>query len=754
MKEKLALNVIVKNEIDDVDRIVKKYGKYFDEICIAVDENVIEFQKRFFKDKVKVFPYKWRNDFAHKRNFLAEKTKSKYYFRMDCDDDIEHPELLRDSFDVMVERGFDVVYYTYIYSRDKNGICDAEHWRESIIKKRPDIYWKKKIHENVFVENQKTYTALRDDRIKIIHNTNDDHLAKSSERNLKFLLEEYKEDGRETDPRTIAYIGRMYMGQGEWKKAIPFLELLTEKSGWDDDKYFGWIHISECWKGLGNPEYAIAACNEALNINTQFPDAYIQMGSIYLQKEEYQKSLDWTMPGMVRPKPNTMFVLDPSVYGWKVRINAALAFYGMGDFTQALKYFKEAQKISPNEKFIKKMGNMFQDAYEDSLFFKNFLWLTKYYEGNHMARIPELINALPKSAYKDERFYSLKNRYAKPKTWGMKSIVIYSGSAPEQWSPASIYTGIGGSEEAVIYLAKEFKILGYEVTVFNDCGEMEGQYDGVIYKDYHSFNTNDIYDIFIAWRQNMFPLVPIKARKKIVWLHDIPYAEQFYKTSETFFDRVVVLSQYHKSLLPEHIQNSGKVYVSTNGINPIDFNGLEMILRNPHRIIYASSYDRGIHTILVDWHKIKKEVPDAELHLYYGWDVYDKFIRDGNRKQEVKNLLVKLMNQKDIFEHGRIGHKELLKEYAKSGVWAYPSNFMGEINCIALTKAIACGCNIITNKFAVLGERSPNAVDDKDFIEDVIKSLQEMQQPVDTKQYIQDNSWETVARAWEKDMFV
>jgi len=68
--------------------------------------------------------------------------------------------------------------------------------------------------------------------------------------------------------------------------------------------------------------------------------------------------------------------------------------------------------------------------------------------------------------------------------------------------------------------------------------------------------------------------------------------------------------------------------------------------------------------------------------------------------------------------------------------------------------SLACGCNIITNKFAVLGERSPNAVDDKDFIEDVIKSLQEMQQPVDTKQYIQDNSWETVARAWEKDMFV
>jgi len=46
MKEKLALNVIVKNEIEDVDRIVTKYGKYFDEICIAVDENVDEFKNK------------------------------------------------------------------------------------------------------------------------------------------------------------------------------------------------------------------------------------------------------------------------------------------------------------------------------------------------------------------------------------------------------------------------------------------------------------------------------------------------------------------------------------------------------------------------------------------------------------------------------------------------------------------------------------------------------------------------------------
>ena len=752
MKEKLALNVIVKNEIEDIDRIVKKYGQYFDEICIAVDENVEEFEKRF-KDKVKVFSYKWCDDFSHKRNFLAEKTESNYYMRIDCDDDIEHPELIRSSFDVMVKRGFDVVYYYYIYSRNEFGSPDAEHWRETIIKKRPDIYWKKEIHENVFVENQKLFTALRDNRVKIIHNPEPGHHKASSDRNLKFLLKEFKKGGKDTDPRTIAYLGRMYMGLGEWQRSIPFLELLTEKSGWDDDKYFGWIHLAECWKHLDNLDYAIAACNEALAINTKFPDAYLQLGAIYLQKEDFQKSLDWTMPGLVRPLPDTMFVLDSTVYGWRGNMNAALAFFGVGDFEQALKYYRKSQKLAPEEPFVKSNGKMFQDVYEDGIFYKNFLWMIKYIADRDAPKIQSLLKAIPKSSLRDERFYFLKNKFTAPKTWSDKSIVIYSGHTPEMWSPASVHQGIGGSEEAVIYLAKELDKLGYEVTVFNDCGEMSGQYEGVTYKNFFEINPADKFNIFIAWRQNIYTEVPINANKKLIWLHDIPYEDQFSKGTEKFFDKVIVLSEYHRSFLPKTLPDD-KIYVSTNGINPIDFKGLEMIPRNPKRIIYASSYDRGIDSLLSVWSTVKQEVPEAELHLFYGWDLLDKFIKQGYRKREDRDRLKALMNQEGVFEHGRVGHKELLKEYAKSGVFAYPCNFIGEINCIALTKAVACECNVVTNKFAVLGERSPNAVDDDKFVPELIRILKEEEKPIVNKGYIQDNSWETVAKTWQKDIFV
>jgi len=115
----------------------------------------------------------------------------------------------------------------------------------------------------------------------------------------------------------------------------------------------------------------------------------------------------------------------------------------------------------------------------------------------------------------------------------------------------------------------------------------------------------------------------------------------------------------------------------------------------------------------------------------------------------------KLMSQKGVFEHGRVGHKELLEEYARSHIFAYPCKFVGEINCIALTKAIACGCIAVTNDFAVLPERNPHIVSENGtFTKHLIDTLKakEFDNKVDIEQYKKDNSWEVVAKNWSNDL--
>jgi len=178
--------------------------------------------------------------------------------------------------------------------------------------------------------------------------------------------------------------------------------------------------------------------------------------------------------------------------------------------------------------------------------------------------------------------------------------------------------------------------------------------------------------------------------------------------------------------------------------------------REPHRVIYASSYNRGLETILDAWEGIRKVVSDAELHIYYGWNTYDRAVASGDVKDEgFKDKMLQKMQQPGVKEHGRIGHKELLKEYAKAGVWAYPCEYSGEINCIALTKAIGSGCIPVTNDAYVMKERNPIAVTDDKFKRQLIKALQgEVKYPIkDIEGYLKDNSWATVAHNWHKDVF-
>lgn len=754
----ISLAIIAKDEVEAVKSIIEKYSKYFYEVCIACDMRLDEFDK-LASDKVKIYHYKWINDFAHKRNFLAEKVSSEFYLRMDTDDEIENPNIIPELVNFMKDQNFDVFYVPYIYAKDENGNCVAKHWRETIIRKKDGVRWNKSIHENILLEDKDSARIVRDDRLKIIHNIDREHAISSFNRNLEYLLEEFKKDGEATDPRTIAYLGRMLMSKGEWEKATFFLEILINRSGWDDDKYFAWIQMAQCYQQLGRYDTALGCCFEALRINTQFPDAYLQAGALYLNKSDFTKAVDWIMPGLVRPEPDTCMVVDPSFYGHKARLNAALALLGKGDATMAIKYFNEAKKMAPKDPHVMDLEKMFVDAFETDQYVRSFAWIANYTQRVDRTLVGKLIDSMPNSLFKDERACAIRNNYAPLKVWGSDEIVIYCGQAWEDWSPISTYKGIGGSEEAVIYLSKEFVKLGYKVTVFNSCGEMAGIYDGVEYKPFFLFNKNDKYNVLISWRGWHFK--NIIAKKKYVWLHDVPQDGQFTKNILSEIDKIIVLSQFHRSLLPDVPDE--KILVSANGINSEDFKP-SGVIRNPHRMIHTSSYDRGIQHLLLMWPEIRKEVPDAELHLFYGWNTFDEMVKAGIRDNKFKVAMTKLMAQEGVTDHGRVGHKQLIKEFQRSGIWVYPSHFE-EISCISAMKAQACGCVPVTTDYAALSETVKAGIkvkgrcDEKsvqeNFKENLIKTLKDVGSQEEIRKEVISQSdefgWGNVAKQWLND---
>ena len=223
------------------------------------------------------------------------------------------------------------------------------------------------------------------------------------------------------------------------------------------------------------------------------------------------------------------------------------------------------------------------------------------------------------------------------------------------------------------------------------------------------------------------------------------------------------MSQFHKTLLPSFIPDN-KILVSSNGINLKDFNNL-LEKRNPRRIIYTSSYDRGLVNLLDIWHDVIKEVPDAELHIFYGWETWIKMEQQGVRDPKIRIAMTKLMNQPGIYEHGRVGHKQLAKEFAKSGVYAYPCEF-SEISCISAMKAQASLCVPVTTDYAALAETVKIGIkikgkagdNNEEFKKSLIEILKdEKRQEVLREELLRNKnmfSWELVAKQWQNQLFV
>lgn len=181
-----------------------------------------------------------------------------------------------------------------------------------------------------------------------------------------------------------------------------------------------------------------------------------------------------------------------------------------------------------------------------------------------------------------------------------------------------------------------------------------------------------------------------------------------------------------------------------------------------HKIFWGSSYDRGLDYLLFMWPDIKEKYPDAELHITYGWDLFDA-LRGGNPERlQWKENVVKMMHQPGIIHWGRVGKTRLKELRQKCGIWAYPTHFQ-EINCITALECQEDGVVPVTMDDFALSETVGSGIkikgkiinlDVQDEFKDAIITLMG-----DTKRWEDESrkaqefarsyKWDKVAPKWE-----
>ena len=710
--------------------LIDKYGHFFDAVVTELAPNC--------------------KDFATARNRMSAKVKTPYYLWVDTDDEIENPDRIKKLVQQMEDNRLDLIYFKYDYGYNEEQELVAEHWRERLVRTSHPFKWVGVVHETLISESQPS--RAKNDEVKIKHTyKNYDDIMKSAHRNHEIMTDAYNKGDK--DSRLLYYLGRSFFMMGDFDQSASFMLEYTKVSGWDEQKYDAYIKIADCMIMKDQFDQAFNACFEAIKVKSDWPDAYIKIGDIYLGQGQFEKAIDWIEDGISRKQPETMEIIDPTAYTYRPLTSLALAYFQLAKIDIAYEVIQKAAKFKPQNKAFNTAFIEISEAYAEELAIRSARGLAKVVESE--GKLKEYLESLPSYIQTDMRLREFRNKVYPPKKWGDKSVVIYAGEQWEDWGPDTLDKGMGGSEEAVVYLSRELANLGYKVTVYNQRSE-EFDDDGVIYMPWELFNPEDEFNIFIAWRSPMLaPSLKIKAKFKGVDMHDSPLGHQALPArAKEYNDVFFFKSQYQRDLvdLPDE-----KCAIINNGIVPSQFEG--EVKRNPHKVIFGSSADRGLDVLLEMWPDVKKEVPDAELVWAYGWNSFDGLHKGNTTQMKWKWQMKKKMNEVGAKELGRLSHEELAKEFMSSGVWAYPTSFT-EISCITAMKAQAAGCQIVTSGYAALKSTifqdeeeivnihlNPEKLDE--FKKRLIKALKEPKEVEDVRQRaLEQFSWEGVARQW------
>jgi glycosyltransferase involved in cell wall biosynthesis len=310
------------------------------------------------------------------------------------------------------------------------------------------------------------------------------------------------------------------------------------------------------------------------------------------------------------------------------------------------------------------------------------------------------------------------NRACWAAKWEKPLFVVHAGYAWEPWTPEAIEHGIGGAETAAVHLCEALSRHGWRVVLFGCCPGREGIYGTVEYRDasaFDAFIARHHLDVFVASRWLDALERPLRASQRYLWLHDVwamgtPLGEgDRLRALCPHLDAVLCLSPWHRAHVAHvHGISADRVLVTRNGIDtgrfavPVD--------RQPGRFIYSSSPDRGLDVLLDLFPRIRAELPEAELHVFYGFDNWDKSLsaRPDPAQLAWRARIAEAMAQPGVHYRGRVGQRQLAGEMLKSDVWLYPTSFH-ETSCITALEAqaagVACVCSDLAALTTTVGDR-------------------------------------------------
>lgn len=739
----ISCAMIFRDDAETIEAALRSVRPYVDQL-VCLDTGSVDGSNeiaRRYADRVELYlgcndpETGLIEDFAAARNKSFELADHDTVLWIDADDVLVGGEHLRDVAAQMTG-DLEQVFFKYEYAYDETGSYPiVEHYRERLLRPKRAFEWIGVVHEccvpRMPLEGGPPRSALAD-QIKVSHRrqfTTGDQ--REPHRNLRILRKRVKDTGGQ-DLRSLYYLGVELLGAGFAGEGMSILRQYVERVDWRaDEQCLACVDIARACRALGDFPAAIEWATKAMMMRN-FVAPYWEIGKAmfslaaadYDPEYNYRRAIFWIRAGLrlaherageieTAQAQNTMERFEIHSY-----LNVALG--RTGDIEGAIRSCEEGLSGLPGHEMLRQNLVAHKNEYAKRTIAREGNWLAEQGEITpgaaklleHIARgnLDGAIVSGPQAATMTTQATvaptPLEARTPEP---GKLDLVFFLGPALEVWSPQTLEaSGMGGSETMAWGLSRRLARLGHRVRVYGHCTPtMRGVYDGVEWLDYSEYRSVQC-DVLIASRtpEAVDGDLGLKAGARVLWLHDTHVGDRLTYARDLRFDRVFALSQWHKRFLCDVYPtlNATKIVVTRNGIDLSRFDGSEP--RNPHRAVYSSSPDRGLWTALDVWPRVRAAVPDAELHVYYGfhnWETSARMQGDQAALQSIAHLKHLATHTAGVVFHDRINQRELAREMMRSGVLAYPTWFQETSFCGGMEAQLA-GLRIVTSPIAAINE--------------------------------------------------
>lgn len=660
-------------------------------ICAEYD---VPLKYEWYEDPNKHPEHGWTSDFANLRNRCQALVTSPVWCWLDTDSVMVNGASWRQ----LVEEAFtgdknalDIMEVRYDYSHDAAGKCNHRVPTNQVFR-TGYTEWRYPVHEQAWPLRMCRFGSASDKDFYMEHLPGVRDSKGSAARNL-WIVERYEAQGGEMTARMLGNKADCLMRLGRMAEALDRFAEAIDSSEEPDERYRLMIHAIHAHREVNDHEGALRVATRAAALFPQRKTPWLHMAVIAMDQGRFPEAI-----GMVKradalpPDPYEGTSFNPVFIAFSGQMVLVKSYMAMDDVRGAAKAAEFLQPHRDKDPEIDALCEEVDTLFDQTVRYQCFRAVCDTLPQN---QAEEVWRAAP---YDLILFPEVARAHRPARDPRKRRVAFFCGPSVKPWDAMSLGEGVGGSEKCVIFLSRAMAAQGWQVDVYGMPRQAQIGLDehGVCWLPHYAWDDPEV-DVFVGWRVPKFLAHASRAQQRWLWLHDVVYAPLFSPDAAAMATGVFCLTDFHAAPLRSQDAWKGKVYLTANGLDPDEIRDGP---NHQHRFIYASSPDRGMLPLLEQWPVIRTAIPDAELHLYYGFTAnYLRDMRNNPKLRRTKERIeAQLQRVEGVHWHGMVGQDELASAFAQSGFWLYPTAWP-ETFCITAAQAQANGAIPITSRY-------------------------------------------------------